>query len=73
MSVTSPAVGNAIVALPEGTWRLRAYDLSGRLVLDAGTSTGDVRLDVSGWPAGCYVLHAAGTGGELGCGLVVVD
>lgn len=56
LRVSNPATGSMTVLPPRGSWSLRVYDLSGRLVHEAIVS-GETEVGLSGWAPGCYLVR----------------
>lgn len=54
--VSNPCRASMVVKPPRGSWRLRVYDLSGRL-MHRSTITGETVLDLVGWSSGCYLVR----------------
>lgn len=55
----NPATNHILVSLPEAEHegRLRAWQASGRLILEENVHSRQVRLDCSDWPSGAYTLE----------------
>lgn len=69
----NPTKGRMVINAPEPLTEIRLLDELGRAVLRvAPTGTGPVELDVSGLPAGSYLVHARGRAGMYR-GRVVVE
>lgn len=58
LRVSNPSTGSMTVVPPGGSWSLRVYDLSGRL-MHKGTVSGETAVDLSGWASGCYLVRVS--------------
>lgn len=56
----NPAADQVTITMPDaiGTANITVHDAAGRAVLVLNALTGTERIDISGLPAGCYILRA---------------
>ena len=70
----NPTSGPFVLVLGStGPWELAVHDALGR-VLHRVRSTGPrLMVDPTGWPAGCYVVHATGPAGRHARARMVIE
>lgn len=63
----------ALVFGSTGPWELTVHDVLGRALHNSRSTHHRVLVDPSGWPAGCYLVHATGPAGRHARARVVIQ